>query len=53
MERFADDDVAEVIAAGDGGGDEDEGEGGALVGAGEVDLAGEVDGDGCRGRRRR
>ena len=45
--RGADDDVAEVIAAGDGGGDEDEGERGALVGAGEVDLAGEVEGVGA------
>ena len=29
FEAFADDDVAEVIAAGDGGGDEDEAESGA------------------------
>ncbi len=47
VEAFADDDVAEVIAAGDGGGDEDEAERGALVGAGEVDLAGEVEGVGA------
>ena len=47
VEAVADDDVAEVIATGDGGGDEDEGEGGALVGAGEVDLAGEVEGVGA------
>ena len=47
LERGADDDVAEVIAAGDGGDDEDEGERGALVGAGEVDLAGQVEGVGA------
>ena len=40
VERGADDDVAEVIGAGDGRGDHGEAERGALVGAGEVDLAG-------------
>ena len=44
MEGRPDDDVAEVIGAGDGGGDHGEGERRALVGAGEVDLAGDVDG---------
>ena len=43
VERRPDDDVAEVIGAGDRRGDHREGERGALVGAGEVDLAGEVD----------
>ena len=44
MEGGADDDVAEVIGAGDRRGDHGEGERGAFVGAGEVDLAGEIDG---------
>ena len=42
-EGGADDDVAEVIAAGDRRGDHHQAERGALVGAGEVDLAGEVE----------
>ena len=47
LQGGAEDDVAEVIATGNGGDDEDEGERGALVGAGEVDLAGEVEGVGA------
>ena len=47
LKARAEDDVAEVIATGNGGDDEDEGERGALVGAGEVDLAGEVEGVGA------
>ena len=43
MQRRPDDDVAEVIGAGDRRGDHRKGERGALVGAGEVDLAGQVD----------
>ena len=42
-----DDDVAEVIGAGDRRGDHGEAERRALVGAGEVDLAGDVDGVGA------
>ena len=62
VEGGADDDVAEVIGAGDRGGDDGEGERGALVGAGEVDLARDVEGVGagagagdrrCRSGRRR
>ena len=44
VEGGADDDVAEVIGPGDRRGDHGEAERGALVGTGEVDLAGEVDG---------
>ena len=40
----ADDDVAEVKGPGDRGGDDRQAERGALVGAGEVDVAGNVDG---------
>ena len=47
VERGPDDDVAEVIGARDRRGDHREAERGALVGAGEVDLAGEVDGVGA------
>ena len=43
VQSGADDDVAEVIRAGDRGGDDRQAQGGALVGAGEVDLAGKVD----------
>ena len=44
VKRRADDDVAEVIGTGDRGGDHREAERRALVGAGEIDLAGDVDG---------
>ena len=47
VEGDADDDVAEVIGTGDRRGDHGEAQRGALVGAGEVDLAGEVDGVGA------
>ena len=47
LERGPDDDVAEVIGARDRRGDHREAERGALVGAGEVDLAGDVDGVGA------
>ena len=47
VEGRPDDDVAEVIGAGDRRGDHREAERRALVGAGEVDLAGEVDGVGA------
>ena len=48
VKRRPDDDVAEVIGARDRRGDHGEAERGALVGAGEVDLAGDVEGVGAR-----
>ena len=42
VDREADDDGADVEGADDAGGDRDEGDGVAVVGAGEVDLAGGV-----------
>ena len=55
VERGPDDDVAEVIGPGDRRGDDREAERRALVGTGEVDLAGQVErvgaGAGAGGRR--
>ena len=48
VDRDPDDDVAEVVGARDGRGDDREAQRRALVGAGEVDLAGQCRRDGCR-----
>ena len=53
LERGPDDDVAEVVGPGDRRDDDHEAERRALVGAGEVDLAGQVERVACRRRRRR